>query len=281
MKRPFHLLLLMALAACQPATAPTDSVSTAPAQTQNLVPVVAEWKPTTFNATSSTFSPNQQSEFFTKFKSVVDKSAKGEFETKYAYKQRVANIDSVIRPFSTTDDYAFAFKPKDILLKYNADTQAYETTYRIFCTTVYPISKGVSCEIGSVTDSKQNYTGQNAFGAIAEVTRELGRDLYFVFDPVDLKKTRFSKDKNNIYTLPITCPVPIEKAKTLQGKHVLSAIVVRLRKPEIISGHPRVEDATVASPQGVYYETVGIPAKFKGVFCFVQDSGEILHISNH
>lgn len=276
MKRPFHLFLPIALAACQPVAAPTDAASSAPAPTPT--PIVAEWKPTVFNAASSTFSPNELSKFFTEFKSIIDKSAKGEFETTDAYKQRVANVDSVIRPFSTADDYAFM--PKYADLKYNADTQAYEPAYSIFCQQHWPIDKGVACGMGSVTDGTENYSGQNAFGARAEVTSERGRDLYFVFNPADLKGKQF-RDRNNEYRLPISCSVPVEKAKTLQGKHVLAAIVVRLRKPEIISGHSRFEDATVASPQAKYYESVGIPATFKGYLCFVQETGEILHVSRH
>lgn len=276
MKRPFCLFLPMALAACQPAAAPTDKAAAAPAPSP--APVVAEWKPTAFNATSPTFSPNERSKFFTEFKSVVDKSAKGEFETTDAYKQRLANVDAVIQPFSTTDDYAF--KPEYADLKYNADVQAYEPAYSIFCQKHWPIDKGVSCGMGSVTDSTESYSGQNAFGTRAEVTSERGRDLYFVFNPADLKGKQF-RDSNSEYRLPVTCPVPIEKARTLQGKHVLSAIVVRLRKPEIISGHSRFEDATVASPQAKYYESVGIPAIFKGSLCFVQETGEILHVSSY
>lgn len=221
MKRPFYLFLPIALAACQPATAPTDNASTAPTPTP--APVIAEWKPIVFNATSSTFSPNEQSKFFTEFKSIIEKSAKGEFETTDAYKQRLANIDAVIRPFSTADDYAF--KPKYADLKYNADTQTYESASSIFCSQHWPIDKGVSCGMGSVTDSTENYSGQNAFGVRAEVTSERGRDLYFVFNPADLKGKQF-RDKYNEYRLPITCPVPVEKAKSLQGKHVLAAIVV-------------------------------------------------------
>lgn len=276
MKRPFYFFFPMALVACQPVATPTDNTSTAPAPAP--APVVAEWKPATFNATSSTFSPNEQAKFFTKFESVVDKSAKGEFETTDAYKQRLANVDTLIRPFSTMDDYAF--KPEYADLKYNADTQAYEPLYSISCQKHWPMDNGVSCGMGSITDSTRNYSGQNAFGTRAEVTSEQGRDLYFVFNPADLKGKQF-RDSNNEYRLPITCPVPVEKARILQGKHVLSAIVVRLRKAEFITGHSRFEDATVASPQAKYYESVGIPANFKGSLCFVQETGEVLHVSSH
>ena len=81
-----------------------------------------------------------------------------------------------------------------------------------------------------------------------------------------------------MYRLSIACPVPVEKAKLLQGKSVLAAIVVSLRNPEIFSGYPRIEDATVASPQGQYYESIGIPAKFKRYLCFVQETGEVLYM---
>lgn len=276
MKRSFYFFLPMALAACQPVAAPTDNASAAPALAP--APVVAEWKPTAFNAASPTFSPNELSKFFTEFKSVVDKSAKGEFETTAAYKRRLTNVDTVIQPFSTTDDYAF--KPKYADLKYNADIQAYEPAYSIFCQKHWPIDSGVSCGVGSVADSTENYSGQNAFGTRAEVASERGRDLYFVFNPADLKGKQF-RGSNNEYRLPISCPVPVEKARNLQGKHVLSAIVVRLRRPEIISGYSRFEDATVASPQAKHYESVGIPTNFKGSLCFVQETGEILHVSSY
>lgn len=276
MKRPFYLLIPLALGACQPVAAPTDNTAAAPAPAS--APVVKEWKPTTFNAASLTFSPNEQSKFFTEFKSVIDESAKGEFETTDAYKKRIANANTVIQPFSTTDDYAF--KPEYADLKYNADIQAYEPVYSIFCQKNWPIDNGVSCGMGSVTDSTEKYSGQNAFGTRAEVTSERGRDLYFVFNSADLKGKQF-RDDNNDYRLPSTCPVPIEKARTLQGKHVVSAIVVRLRKPEVISGQSRFEDATVASPQAKHYESIGIPATFKGSLCFIQETGEVLHVSSH
>lgn len=276
MKRPFYLFLPMALAACQPAAAPTDKAAAAPAPSP--APVIAKWKPTAFNATSPAFSPNEQSKFFIEFKSVVDKSAKGEFETTDAYKQRLANVDAVIQPFSTTADYGFKLGYSG--LRYNADIQVYESPYPISCYEDWPISKGVSCEMGSVTDSTENYSGQNAFGARAEVTMEQGRDLYFVFNLADLKGKQF-RGRHGVYRLPIACPVPVEKARALQGKHVLAAIVVRLRKAEILSGHSRVERATVASPQAKVYESVGIPAIFKSSLCFVQETGEILHVSSY
>lgn len=276
MKHSLHLLLPIALAACQPVAAPTDQTAKTPDRT--LPPVVSEWKPIAFNAASSTLSPNEQSKFFTEFKSVVEKIERGEFETTEEFKKRLTDVDAVIRPFSIDDDYAF--KPKYADLEYDADTQTYEPSYSIFCQKHWPIDRGISCGMGSVTDSTENYSGQNSFGAKAEVTSERGRDLYFVFNPADLKGKRF-RDRNNEYQLPITCPVPIGKARTLRGKHVLSAIIVRLRKPDVISGHSRFEDATVASPRAKYYEPVGIPASFKGSLCFVQETGEILHVSRY
>src|SRR3546814_3160263 len=105
-------------------------------------PVVEEWKPTVFDAMSSKFSPNERSKFFSEFKSVVDKTAKGEFETTDAYKKRLSDVDSVIRPFSTKDGYAF--KPEYADLRYNADIQAYEHVYSNFCHKNWPIGNGVS-----------------------------------------------------------------------------------------------------------------------------------------
>lgn len=278
MKCPFYIFLPMALTACEPVAVSTDNAAKVPAPA--LSPIVAEWKPTVFDEKSPTFSPNEPSRFFTEFKEVVRKSAKGEFETTDAYKKRLANVDAMIQPFSTKSDYAF--KPEYAELKYNADKQAYESAYSPFCYKDWPIENGISCGIGSITDSTENYLGQNAFGARAAVTSDRGRDLYLVFNPADLKGKKFRGGKNGYqYRLPINCPVSIENAKTLQGKHVLWAIVVTLRQPEIIVGHSRFEDATVTSPKAKYYESVGIPATFKGSVCFVQETGVLLHVSNY
>lgn len=274
MKLPFVLLFSITLAACQPAAAPTDSKATV----ASPAPIIKEWKPKAFDAASSKFFPNERSKFFSEFESVIDKAAKGEFETTEAYKKRLADVDNVIRPFSTKASYAF--QPEYADLSYNADIQAYEPVYSIFCQKNWPIDNGISCGMGSITDTSANYSGQNSFGARAEVTSERGRDFYFVFNPTDLKGKQF-KESNNEYRLPSACPVPIEKAKALQGKHVLAAIVISLRKPEILSGDSRLEDATVASPKTKYFESIGIPASFEKSLCFVQETGEILHVSSY
>lgn len=274
MKRATLLLATFALAACKPNPEPISNTTAQKAE----APVVAEWKPVPFDATATRFTPNQRDRFFSEFKATVDKSAKGEFETTNDYQKRISDTDAVLRPFSTKQRYALS--PEYAGMTYNADLQAYESAYSSSCQKGWPIESGVSCGMGSITDTAENYSGQNAFGTRAQVTSERGRDLYFVFAPAELKGKQF-RDSNNGYQLPLSCPYPIEKAKALQGKHIGAAIVVALRKPEVLSGHLRFEEATVATPHAKAFDPVGIPATLEMSLCFVQETGEILHVSNY
>jgi hypothetical protein len=274
MKCATLLLAAFTLAACNPAPEPLSSKPAKPAN----APVAEEWKPVPFDATAAKFIPNPRGRFFTEFKAVVDKSAKGEFETTNEYLKRVADTDVVLRPFSTVQRYAFS--PEYADMTYNADQQMYEAAYSVFCQKGYPIKSGISCGMGSITDATENYSGQNAFGTSAQVTSDRGRDLYFVFAPAKFKGKQF-RSGNGEYRLPLDCPVPIEKAKALQGRHVIAAIVVGLHKPEVLSGDSRYEEATVASPHAKAFDPVGIPASLEMSLCFVQETGEILHVSNY
>lgn len=274
MKRAALLLATFALAACNPSPEPISSTTAQPAGAS----VVQKWKPVPFDATLTRFVPNQRARFFSEFKAAVDKSAKGEFETTKDYQKRMSDIDAVLRPFSTKQRYALS--PEYSGMTYNADLQAYESAYPSTCQKDWPIDSGVSCGMGSITDTAENYSGQNAFGARAQVTSERGRDLYFVFAPAELKGKQF-RDSNDGYQLPLSCPFPIEKAKALQGNHIIAAIVVGLSKPEVLSGHLRYEEATIASPRAKAFDPVGIPATLENSLCYVQETGEILHISNY
>lgn len=237
-------------------------------------PTAPSWTPIEFDTASHILSPNEVSEFFTHLGALNRVVAKGEFETTAEYDLRRKDISTILRPFSMTASYAFV--RSNYYLAYDADRQVYDNPYSFNdCTEYAPTTKGISCQIGTITDSSEVYSGQNAFGVKAEIKRDKGRDFYLVFDPADFRGREF-RDKYNGYKLPLNCPVSIERARSLQGMHVIPAVVVQLREPEVISGSLRYKSATIQSPYEQHFESLGLQVRLMRSLCIVEETREIL-----
>lgn len=270
------IALLTLLAACSQAPAP-PVVADAPAAPEAAASPPAPWKPLPYEADKPVLKVNDTTRFFSEFVAVVGKAEKGEFETTKDFNARVAKADEVMPPFSTTQDYAFLADTGPGMI-YNADKQAYEYSYQFSCELDHPIEGGISCNVGSVTDSKGRYDAQNGFGAQTTVNSQVGREFYLVFTPADAKRN-LRRNSANWHEIPVPCPVPLAKAKSLKGKNVQGALVVAIRKAEVMKGYGRVEEPTVDKPERQRYEAIGIPATLRRSFCYAEETGEVLHVN--
>jgi hypothetical protein len=274
-----HLLLLgtfvvLALSACNQHQGPNPAASQAAA-----APVAPKpWEPIPYDDKATVLPGlpgNDAQKFFSLFKERTTAAAKGEFETTEQFKARIANADSILAPLSVTKKYGFFTRGR---LEYDADKQLFKSFSGEWCSNGYPFDDLISCQLGSYTETQDNYVGSNAFGATATVDRERGEDYYLLFSRKS-KSARALKDKEN-YFLPIKCPVPVEKAK--QVKDTISVLVVgRIEKPEWVRGLARIEDATVQNPREAYYQSYGIPFALTEIVCYVRTTGEILHVEHY
>lgn len=242
---------------------------------QDESPMQNAWSPAPFNDTDKNIRDNNIKQFFDSFQKSVESSTKKEFETTEQYKARISDANITLSPISTNEIYLFIPDSSD--LEYDADSGSYKAQSPVWCYSSYPIDRGISCKFGEIVDSSRIYAGTNSFGASAEVTERRGRDVYFVFDRKTARLFRSSRNKGDM-RLPVRCPVPMERAKTLGP--VGAAYAIKVTKPELISGSSQIEAATVASPQDNYFETYGIPAKLIKSVCFAKQTGEILHIAS-
>lgn len=247
-----------------------------PKSKQTTETPVHPWKPVPYDSTKATIEWNPRVPFFTNFEAKIKAAAKGEYETTKQYLARIADTNAIISPFSTSVSYAIL--PQYPELTYNADTQEYHSLFSgIDCMKHYPFKTGISCDFGSATVTKGNYVGQNAYGAIANVSSERGEDLYLVFPSSQLSKREF-RGQTFDHKIPLSCHVPLRQAEMYKGKHIDAAIIIQLIRAQVLSSpvHFRVEDATIASPHQATFFPVGIPAKLEGSVCFVRETGKIL-----
>lgn len=279
---------VLMLAGCGSTQDPAGHTNKSPSKHQaedkkgvsNAAPAAHEhaWRPAAFRSTESKLTPNSTEAFFLHYTTVTNRLTKGEYETTQEYISRTSNKNAILKPFSTKVDYAFV--PRYAQMDYNADKQEYTLMYSsLSCSLKYPFNSGVACGVDNVTESSRNYVGQNSFGAVAKVDSASGKDFYFVFPSSEFRGKRY-KDADLGHQIPVMCRVPIAQARRYSGKTIKAAIVVSLSGAKELSGIGRTEDPTVSSPHQKYFDSVGIPANLKYSLCFVQETGEILHI-NH
>lgn len=267
MKFPIIATLAVLLAACQPQT---QTATTQPVARQEAPPP-KPWEPAVFDPAAKTAKVNDLALFMANYKGKLDAAKKGEFETSAEYAKRQADIEAFIPPFNGKAVYLLY--PESWQTKYDADAKAFQSVYSQVCYDGYPFHGEVGCQVGTVKDGQSTYQGQNAFGAKAEVTDERGTDYYLLIPRTTARKYR---DKLYDARLPGACPMPVEEAKAKAGR-VTVAYGVRLRKAELISGSSRIEQATVSSPHGEYFETLGLPVELAYLVCLDARTDEVLY----
>lgn len=232
------------------------------------------WEPSIFDGTDKEFRANSANKFFSELSSAVEKSRKTEFETTQEYEERLHSKE-IPGPFATQLAYAIDVQYDNV--SYDADKQEYSSYSGLWCQRGYPIKEGISCSISQVIDDSEKYIGQNAFGATAEVSKEVGRDFYLVLDGSSKKYLETSRVSGSTL-INTRCHVPVEKAKQINTQRVAVGLVIKLREPRILSGHTRYQDATVQNPTDKMFSSVGVPAVIVNTVCYNKDTLEILSI---
>lgn len=246
--------------------------------------VVKPWEPTPFNLDTDRLPPNYLGldpvMFFQMFKSKVENSKKGEFETSKEFSKRTANKDLLLSPIRTSDLYAFTLNP---YINYSADTQTYRIDYS--CEGKFPIEKDknwVTCKVAPIEEVKSTYVGSNAFGAgsrTVESTR--GHDFAIAIPKGSVAlRASFSKDRNISirYELRERFRVPLEKARNLKDMKLALLFIGRVTDAKIIEGQtliikPKIDDAI---PMDVFVTEDAVPFEIKKIVFYVVQTGEIL-----
>lgn len=278
MNQAFRTFLwIVALAGCSGCTQQTSPATASPSAepTPTAKQPKKAWEPVPFQGPDKEFHATPANRFFSELISTIEKNGKKEFETTQEYEKRIESPD-FLKPFTTHSAYAIDIQYNNV--SYDADKQEYSSFSGLWCQRGYPIEQGISCSVSHATDESETYTGQNAFGATAEVSSERGRDFYLVLD--DSSKKHLEKSKLSGSTLINTsCHAPIEVAKLIDTERVAVGLVIKIREPRILSGHTRYQDATVQRPTKEIFSSVGLPATIVHTLCYNKDTLEILSIT--
>jgi len=217
---------------------------------------------------------NDRGQFFAEFSKNSESQKKGEFETTQEHEERIKNLDQALGVFSSTVIYALT-PHKYSPFTYEADEGRFQPrSGNPYCYDLHFNFErnGTACRIGTVVDKQDDYLGRNAFGTSANVTSEVGRDLYFVIN----KRSKVIKHANYGDVLKGDCPIPREEAQPLSG-HVDMAYLVRLTDVQIMQGGLEFKDATVASPREQRLSREGLPVEIVGYACYDDRNQEVFH----
>ena len=272
---PIAVVMLAALAGCSREQQPQPPTATQPIEK----PVAPKpWSPIPFD--QANLQINDESLFFLEFANAIKKSAKGQYETTAEHKKRLLDVDTVIRPFSSKESYALVDRFAELV--YNADKGGYERKMASSstCTPIDNTMVDLYCPLTSVTDSTEKYDGTNALGVTAQITKESGRDLALAVKKANLSNPKFKAQSQFFRELNIDCQVPLQRAKELDGKKILGALVVSIREPRVVSMGNRHSSATISAPFERHFEDVGIPVEIKKTVCFVEETKEVLHVAD-
>lgn len=257
-----------------------------PSETNNLEikkVIEPEWQPSSFKLDSDRLPANFEGLDYKKFMTMFDSKLKimnkGEFETSEEHTKRIENIDSILRPISTNEKYAFNLPIRIASLKYDADKQKYfsDTRFGYSCKPADP--KYVTCFVDSLADNSETYIGSNRYGAQKVITKSSGVDFALAINPENgLYKSLFTThsyyDKGMIMTLELE--VSLDKAKNIKDKEIAAIFVGNLTEAKKINGARVYYSATFDSPSAMDFQTVAIPFNLESIIFYVKETGEIL-----
>jgi|CXWL01.1.fsa_nt_gi hypothetical protein len=249
----------------------------------NVQATVMPWKPTAFTQETehlpTGYTGLDPKKFLSVFKSKVESTKKGEFETSEAVVQRTANKDAVLAPINTSDLYAFRIDNIDI--KYDADAQAYTIggSFNYKCRKTPPwgnFKDWFTCKVTSISRESDTYEGGNAFGASLTVERTQGRDFALAFQKDSpLLSSVLSSGRSFNYEYQDKFSVTLEKARSLKDMNVAVLFVGRVSDVIIVDNYTRVEP-TIDWPRDIFIIEDAIPFDLKEIIYYVIQTGEIL-----
>ena len=222
------------------------------------------------------------------FSEKVSKIKKGEFETKEEFKNRLANVDSLLAPMKTSDLYAFRIYNNNysyLKLHYDADTQSYSPDYYNGGSYICDGILTYSCTIGKITRNERKYRGSNSYGASANVFSRSGLDFGIeISKKSQLFKKAFKKEEYSLngedrtgYFFIDKFPVPIEKARNIDKNGIGVLFVGRVTQASIGDGRAIMKEATISSPSSIFIQSKTVPFEVKKIVYYIVKTGEIIY----
>ncbi|WP_192286160.1 hypothetical protein [Stenotrophomonas sp. STM01] len=244
------------------------------AEGEKAQPLPAQWEPVLYSeGQSEVRQTTDLRQFFASIRKDVLDKRKGEFETTADFERRRSDINgflSVIR-----GDRTYLLMPQYHDARYNADLEAFEG-YRLSCYTTIPErTDGANCLLGSAEVGASQYSGQNSFGARAEVNEVIKDSYYLVIRPEQFKGNKI-KEVGGAYGIPSICPMALEEARKFEGDSVRVAYSVRVRKAEIWTGFD-YERATISSPLETRTTELLLPVELREMLCFSGRTGAVIY----
>ncbi len=185
---------------------------------------------------------------------------KGEFETTAEHQARTADLRSALAPVDPSKFYAMPLK--GVSAKYDADREGWrlETHFGDGCTPLSGQPDVWSCKSKVIRTERGGYTGQNAYGATAEVERVTLTYVNFAISrTMPGVRDLFRQGTGGAYQLNAFIPMPVDKARQLAGTELQVFAIGSFITPKVLSDPIEFHSATISDPTDMRVEGITLP----------------------